>query len=128
MGVPQRLYLSFALHVRSSRQHKPWASRTPEQPERPNDGQPASGGSHGCFDPHDTTKGHDEQGFCASFLWSFNDRHFVFHFGLRPVAFLLRDYCALCEAQKRLPEARFEHVYAARKRKIERDVLPEDKR
>jgi hypothetical protein len=97
----------------------------PVQPKRQKDGQPASGGSHGCLDPHDATNGHDEQGFCACFLWPFNDRHFVFHFGPRPVAFLLRDYGALCEAQKRLPEARFEHVYAARKRKIERDILPE---
>jgi hypothetical protein len=94
-----------------------------EAQPRPN-GVPASIGSHQCLNPHDPSQKHDENGFCASFLWPFNDRHFVFDFAARPVAFLLRDYKALCEAEKCLPTERFAKIYAARKRKIETDYLP----
>jgi hypothetical protein len=93
-------------------------------PERQHDGTAASVGSHQCADPYDASKAHDEHGFCASFLWPFNDRHFVFDFSPRPVAFLLRDYEALCEAEKSLPAPRFAKIYQARKAKIERDILP----
>lgn len=42
----------------------------------------------------------------------------------RPIAFLLRDYDAMCEAQLRLPGARFEKTYGPKKRYIEQHYLP----
>lgn len=79
---------------------------------------------HSCSNPFDATKPHDENGFCSSYLWPFNDRCFVFDFSPRPVAFLLRDYAALCDAQFRLPAVRFELIYAQRKVAIETTILP----
>jgi hypothetical protein len=84
---------------------------------------PASMNSHHCANPRDASKPHDENGFCMSYLWPFNDRCFILDFAPRPIAFVLRDYDALCDAQLRIPSARFERFYAARKRKIELEVL-----
>jgi hypothetical protein len=84
----------------------------------------AVGVGHICANPHDPSKPRDENGFCVNYLWPFNDRCFVLDFSPRPIAFLLRDYAALCDAQLRLSTERFERYYAARKRKIEADMLP----
>jgi hypothetical protein len=83
----------------------------------------AAGGSHTCSNPYDETKPHDENGICLSYLWPFNDRCFIIDFSPRSIAFVLRDYGALCEAQLRMPAARFDRYYALRKRKMEDDVL-----
>jgi hypothetical protein len=81
--------------------------------------------SHTCKNPRDPARKADEEGFCASYLWPFNDPHFVFQLEPRPVAYLLRDYQVLCEAQRSLSRDRFANLYAAKKRKIETDYLPE---
>lgn len=80
--------------------------------------------THTCLNVFDTSKPKDRHGFCASFLWPFNDVHFILPLEPRPVAFLLRDYLTLCEAQKALPEERFNAVYAIKKRLIESEYLP----
>jgi hypothetical protein len=80
--------------------------------------------SHTCADPEDGDKMKDENGLCASFLWPFNDVHFILLLEPRPVAYLLRDYNLLCEAEKVLPTGRFAKLYAPKKRKIEDDYLP----
>jgi hypothetical protein len=81
--------------------------------------------SHLCLHPTNSEHGTDRYGFCESLLWPFNDRHFVFDFTPRSVAFLLRDYNALCEAQKRLTASRFKRkFYDVKMRIIETDILP----
>lgn len=80
--------------------------------------------SHACANPFETSKERDHRGICISALWPFNDVHFVMLLEPRPVAFLLRDYGALCEAEKALPRPRFEGVYAAKKLLIEQNYLP----
>jgi hypothetical protein len=79
--------------------------------------------SHTCSHPSDPTKEHDANGICVNLLWPLNDRHFIMPLEPRPVAFLLRDYQELCEAQLRLPAARFAR-YAPKKRYIEEHYLP----
>lgn len=78
--------------------------------------------THRCKDPHDPLVPHDENGFCVNVLWPLNDRHFVMPLEPRPVAFLLRDYHALREAQLRLPAARFSR-YLPKMRYIEKHYL-----
>jgi len=80
--------------------------------------------SHLCLDPRDASKPKDENGLCVSYMWPFNDIHFIFLLEPKPVAYFLRDYYALCEAEKILPHERFQKLYAAKKRKMEDDYLP----
>jgi hypothetical protein len=81
--------------------------------------------SHTCRNVFDPEKPKDRHGFCASFLWPYNDVHFILQFEPRAVAFFLRDYEALCEAEKSLSPERFQKLYAAKKRLIELDYLPQ---
>ena len=87
-------------------------------------GTPATLPTHTCANPEDPNLPHDSDGKCLNFMWPLNDRHFIMLLEPRPVAFLLRDYDALCEAQLRLPAARFEKSYGPKKRYIEDHYLP----
>lgn len=80
--------------------------------------------SHTCLDVFEPSQPKDKFGFCASFLWPYNDVDFILPLEPRPVAFLLRDYEALCEAERNLPRERFVKLYAAKKALIENDYLP----
>lgn len=80
--------------------------------------------SHKCANVFDNQHGSDEHGFCASYLFPYNDVHFIFDLNPRSVAMLLRDYEMLCEAQRSLPHERFKEVYAVRKQIIEDEYLP----
>ena len=79
--------------------------------------------SHTCLDPSDETKELDEHGACAALLFPFNDRSFVFDYNPRSVAFVLREYIGLCEAQQNLVAERFVRIYGRRKEFIEAEVL-----
>ncbi|HTV74404.1 MAG TPA: hypothetical protein VME66_11980 [Candidatus Acidoferrales bacterium] len=89
---------------------------------------PASGtfsqSSHSCSDPTSHDHGKDEFGLCASLLWPLNDRHFVMRLEPRPVAFLLRDYEALLDAELRMPAERYRQLYLQKRRMIETRYLP----
>jgi len=80
--------------------------------------------SHVCLDPAASHVGHDANGLCANLLWPLNDRHFVMRLEPRSVAFLLRDYEALCEAQHRIPAERYRSLYWPKRRLIEAQYLP----
>ncbi|HTU71572.1 MAG TPA: hypothetical protein VMF11_14815 [Candidatus Baltobacteraceae bacterium] len=80
--------------------------------------------SHVCLDPAASHDGHDANGLCANLLWPLNDRHFVMRLEPRSVAFLLRDYEALCEAQQRIPSERYRRLYLPKRRLIEAQYLP----
>lgn len=98
--------------------------RTTASDTRPHsDSTPAQTASHGCLDPTAAHHGHDENGLCVNLLWPLNDRHFVMRLEPRPVAFLLRDYEALCEAQHRVPAERYEALYLPKRRLIETRYL-----
>jgi len=86
--------------------------------------QPVQLPSHVCADPLGSELPRDQSGLCAGIAFPFNDRHFVLDLSPRPVAFLLREYAALCEARKNLPVERFAKTYATRLALIERDALP----
>lgn len=88
-------------------------------------GEEAALATHRCKNVSDPKKQHDENGFCVSALWPYNDAHFILLLEPKPIAYLLRDYRALCEAEKCMSPARFRKAsYAAKKRKIEDDYLP----
>jgi hypothetical protein len=78
----------------------------PTTPRIKKNGLPASAGSHGCLNPQDPTKDHYQQGFCATFLWPFNDRHFAFDFSPRPVAF----YCEITAPYARHRNSYLKHA------------------
>ncbi len=80
--------------------------------------------SHLCTDPSHARQGVDEHGLCSNALWPLNDRHFVMRLEPRPVAFLLRRYEALCEAQARIPADRFSKLYFEERKLIETRYLP----
>ena len=80
--------------------------------------------THTCLDPLDDRVLKDEHGLCIHLLWPYNDVHFVLLLEPRPVAFLLRDYAILQEAQKSLAPERFESRYAPLKQLIEAEYLP----
>jgi hypothetical protein len=80
--------------------------------------------THTCLDPSDGRVPKDEHGLCIHLLWPYNDVHFVLLLEPRPVAFLLRDYAILQEAQKSLAPERFESRYAPLKNLIEAEYLP----
>lgn len=80
--------------------------------------------THTCKNIFDRDKKKDEHGFCVSYLWPYNDEHFIFLLEPRPVALLLRDYGALCEAQKCMAQERFAKRYAAKKELLELEFLP----
>ena len=80
--------------------------------------------SHKCADPLGSDKPRDQSGLCAGVAFPFNDRHFILDLSPRPIAFLLREYAALCEARNNIPPQRFAKAYAARLTLIERDALP----
>ncbi len=86
---------------------------------------PASLPSHTCKEPESPIHGHDQNGLCVNFLWPLNSRYFVLSLEPRPVAFLLREYQALCEARLRLPTARFEKVWGPELRLITDRYLPQ---
>lgn len=102
-------------------------SGTPMNPSKRKDRSKGSGGvvlpTHRCADPENPHVPHDESGLCVNVIWPLNDRHFVMPLEPRPVAFLLRDYDALREAQLRLPAARFAR-YATKMLYIEKNYLP----
>jgi hypothetical protein len=81
--------------------------------------------SHTCKEPESSIHGHDQNGLCINFLWPLNSRNFVLSLEPRPVAFLLREYQALCEARLRLPTARFEKVWGPALRLITDRYLPQ---
>ena len=78
--------------------------------------------SHECLKPFNTSFGSDNNGFCLHLLWPLNDRHFVMRLVPESVAFLLREYRALCDAQKELPAKRFA-AYLPKKNLIEQRYL-----
>jgi len=80
--------------------------------------------THICLNVFEPSQPKDKHGFCASYLWPFNDVHFILPLEPRPVAYLLRDYAVLCEAEKSIAPDRFEKLYAAKKRLIETEYLP----
>lgn len=100
------------------------AKRSTESKRIDTKGVAASLPSHACADPHDKRKPKDHNGFCASLLWPFNDEHHVLLLEPKPVAYLIRDYQVLCDAEKALAPDRFAKHYLARKRLIETDYLP----
>jgi len=84
----------------------------------------ASTPSHTCADVFDSSKPRDANGFCVSYLWPYNDVHFMFNPDENSVVHLLRDYHVLCEAEKAISPARFAKLYAPKKKLIETEYLP----
>jgi hypothetical protein len=79
--------------------------------------------SHNCLNPLDGSVPKDENGLCSSYLWPFNDAHHVIQFEPLNVAYILRDYGALREAEKSISPERFAKLYAPRMRIIEEVCL-----
>lgn len=79
--------------------------------------------SHVCLDPRYPKHGLDSDGFCAHLLWPLNDRHFVLRHEPRPIALLMREEAALLDARRRLPIERFNKLYLARFKLVQRELL-----
>lgn len=80
--------------------------------------------SHTCANPTTGSGDKERNGICSGILWPLNDEHFIMTYDARSVAFLLRDYEALKEARRRLPDARFNEAYASRLKIIEEVYIP----
>ncbi len=81
--------------------------------------------SHTCLDPAHPEHADVENGLCMNLLWPLNDRHFVMPLEPKPVAFLLRDYAALKEAQRTVSSDRFNALYRTKMLLIEQQYLPQ---
>lgn len=80
--------------------------------------------SHTCQNSIAAERPLDQSGLCEGIGFPFNDRNFILDLSPRPIAFLLREYAALCDAQMRLPRDRFVRKYGARKALIEHHAIP----